>query len=126
MGYRVLVVDDSPVLRIMLREMLESLGHEVVEEAEDGEGALKAYREKRPELVTLDISLPDMNGIQVLQKLRLIDASANVLVVTGNDQKAIADKALTLKALSVLRKPFDETELKIVLEKIGPRIAKRK
>ena len=48
MGFRVLIVDDSPVLRIMLREMIESLGHEVVGEAEDGESAIKEFREKKP------------------------------------------------------------------------------
>lgn len=119
MGYRVLIVDDSPVLRIMLQEMLESLGHAIVGEAENGASALALYKEKKPDLVTLDVSLPDINGIEVLEKLRKSDPRANVLMVTGNDQKAIEAKALALRALGVLRKPFDESELKAVLEKIA-------
>ena len=75
MGYRILVVDDSPVLRIMLQEMLTAMGHEIVGDAETGAGALKAFREKKPELVTLDVSLPDMNGIEVLRKMKQIDPS---------------------------------------------------
>jgi len=119
MGYRVLIVDDSPVLRIMLQEMLEAMGHEIVGEAEDGATAVALYREKKPQLVTLDVSLPDMNGIEVLQNIRRIDPAAKVLMVTGNDQKAIETKALALKALGVLRKPFDEGELRAMLEKFS-------
>lgn len=122
MGYRVLIVDDSPVLRIMLQEMLEAMGHEIVGEAEDGESALVKFRETKPELVTLDVSLPDINGIEVLQKMRRIDPGAKVLMVTGNDQKAIETKALALRALGVLRKPFDESDLRKTLEKYASQI----
>lgn len=121
MAYKVLIVDDSPVLRIMLSEMLKSLGHTVVGEADSAAGGLKAFREKKPDLVTLDISLPDENGLQVLEKLRKIDPAAKVIVVTGNDQKAVEEKALALRALGVLHKPFDEAELAAMLEKAGGR-----
>ena len=124
MGYRILVVDDSPVLRIMISEMLSELGHEIAGEADSGAAAIKAYREKRPDLVTLDISLPDMNGLDVLKKIRTIDPSARVLVVTGNDQEALESKAAELKALGVLHKPFDAGELKAAIERLGPRISR--
>lgn len=125
MGYRVLVIDDSPVLRIMLTEMLKSLGHDIVAEGENGKDGIEKYRSLRPELVTLDISLPDMNGLEVLERLRKIDAGAKVLIVTGNDQKAVEQKALALKALAVLHKPFDEGELRATLDRIAPSLAKR-
>lgn len=121
MAYKVLIVDDSPVLRIMLSEMLKTLGHTVVGEADSAAAGLKAFREKKPDLVTLDISLPDENGLQVLEKLRKIDPAAKVIVVTGNDQKAVEEKALALRALGVLHKPFDEAELASMLEKAGAR-----
>ena len=70
MPYKVLIIDDSPVLRIMLSEMLKTLGHTVVAEADSAASGLKAYKEMKPDLVTLDISLPDENGLQVLEKLR--------------------------------------------------------
>ncbi|PCI34846.1 MAG: two-component system response regulator [Elusimicrobia bacterium] len=119
MGYRILVVDDSPVLRIMLGEMLQELGHDVVAEVESGNEALEAYPKHRPDLVCLDVSLPDINGMDVLAKLRRIDPHAKVLIVTGNDQKALEAKALSLRALGVLHKPFDVGELKEMLEKVG-------
>ncbi len=124
MGYRILVVDDSPVLRIMLQEMLTALGHEIVGDAETGAEALKIFREKKPELVTLDVSLPDMNGLEVLRKIKQIDASARVLMVTGNDQKSLETQAKSLRALGVLHKPFDEGELKSTIERLGPKISR--
>lgn len=124
MGYRILVVDDSPVLRIMLQEMLTALGHEIVGDAETGVEALKVFREKKPELVTLDVSLPDMNGLEVLRKMKQIDASARVLMVTGNDQKSLETQAKSLRALGVLHKPFDEGELKSTIERLGPKISR--
>lgn len=122
MGYRVLVVDDSPVLRIMLQEMLTGLGHQVVGEADNGADALKAYRELKPELVTLDVSLPDTDGLSVLANIRRADPNAKVLIVTGNDQKAIETKAASLKALGVLHKPFDSEELAALIEKVKGQI----
>lgn len=121
MAYKVLIVDDSPVLRIMLGEMLKAMGHTIVGEADSAAGGLKAFKELKPELVTLDVSLPDENGLQVLEKLKRMDPSAKVIVVTGNDQKAVEDKAMALKALGVLHKPFDEAELAAMVEKVGAR-----
>jgi len=119
MALKILIIDDSPVLRIMLQEMLESLGHEVVGTADSGEGGLKAFKELKPDLTTLDISLPDKNGLEVLQLMRRTDPTAKVLVVTGNDQKTLEDQAARLKALGVLHKPFDEEELSAFLQKAG-------
>ena len=87
MAFKILVVDDSPVLRLMLQEMLESLGHQVIAQADTAAGALQAYKEHKPELVTLDVSLPDGNGLTVLKELRRIDPFAKVIMITGNDQK---------------------------------------
>ena len=106
MGYRILIVDDSPMSRILLREMLESMGHQVIGEADSGSGGLEAYGKLKPDLMTLDISLPDMNGIQVLRELRRTSSSAKVVLVSGNDQKKILDQAKVLKAPLVC-KPFD-------------------
>lgn len=124
MAYRVLIIDDSPVMRVMVGEMLKTLGHEVVGEAESAQAGVEAYRKLKPDLVTLDISLPDDDGLSVLQKLRRIDSRANVVIVTGNDQKTVADKAMALKALSVLVKPFEADELGAVIKKIAPRMSR--
>ena len=121
MAYKVLIIDDSPVLRIMLGEMLKAMGHTIVGEADSAAGGLKAFKELKPELVTLDISLPDENGLQVPEKLKKLDPGAKVIVVTGNDQKAVEAKAMSLKALGVLHKPFDEAELAAMVERAGAR-----
>ena len=112
-----MVVDDSPVMRIMLHEMLISLGHQVVAEASNGTEALEAYEEHKPELVALDISLPDMDGLKVLQRLLRADPDAKVMIVTGNDQRAVERRAVALRALGVVHKPFDPEELARVIEK---------
>ncbi|MFC1679767.1 response regulator [Elusimicrobiota bacterium] len=121
MAYRVLIIDDSPVMRVMVGEMLKALGHEVVGEADNGQGGLDSYKQLKPDLVTLDISLPDQDGISVLTKLRRIDLHAKVVIITGNDQKTLADKAMALKALGVLVKPFEESELGAMLERVEGR-----
>lgn len=122
MGYRILVVDDSPVLRIMLSEMLQALGHEVVGDAENVADGIKAYRELKPDLVTLDVSLPDGNGIDMLKQLRRIDPKVKALIVTGNDQKSMEARALALNALGVLHKPFDTEELGALIQRVGPQM----
>lgn len=101
--------------RILLREMLESMGHQVVGEADSGSTGLEAYGKLKPDLMTLDISLPDMDGMQVLRELRRTFASARVVLVTGNDQKKILDQAKVLKAPLVC-KPF---ELKTLTEALA-------
>ncbi|MBI5244898.1 MAG: response regulator [Elusimicrobia bacterium] len=105
MAYKILIVDDSPLSRVMLREMLESLGHRVVGEADSGQGAIDGFLKLKPDVMTLDISLPDMDGIQVLRNIRLKMPRARVILVTGNDQKKIHDQAEQLKAPQVA-KPF--------------------
>ena len=114
MGYRILIVDDSPISRITLREMLESVGHQIVGEADSGRGGIDAYHALRPDLMTLDISLPDMDGIQVLRELRLKVPSAKAVLISGNDQKKILDQARLLRAPLVC-KPFSLEELEKAL-----------
>ncbi|PIP82565.1 MAG: hypothetical protein CO113_06555 [Elusimicrobia bacterium CG_4_9_14_3_um_filter_62_55] len=121
MSYRILIVDDSPVLRVMLSDMLQELGHQVVAEADSGAAALSAYPEHKPDLVCLDVSLPDISGLEVLPKLRRLDPRAKVLIVTGNDQKTLEAKVKSLGAIGVLHKPFDSLELGAMLAKVAPK-----
>lgn len=104
---RLLIVDDSPVLRQMAREMLEPGLFETVAEAGSGREALAAVRRDRPDLVLLDLSIPDMDGLAFLEALGESGSQAKVLVMTANTQKATAERALGLKAVGVLYKPFE-------------------
>ncbi|HAH06809.1 MAG TPA: two-component system response regulator [Elusimicrobia bacterium] len=110
MAYKVLIVDDSPVTRIMIREMLETLGHQVVGEADSGRGGIDAFRSLKPDLLTLDVSLPDMDGLQVLRELRLKNPLVRVVMVTGNDQKKVLEQAKAMKA-GFVAKPFSVQDL---------------
>ena len=94
-------------------------------EAPDVRAALDAYRREKPDLVTLDLCLPDENGLTALQRLRRIDPYARVLLVTGSDQRAVEEEALRLRALDVLHMPFELQEVADMLEKISPRLRPR-
>jgi two-component system chemotaxis response regulator CheY len=118
MAYKILIIDDSEMLRMHLADMLASLGHEVVGEADSGEAGLAAFQKLKPDLVTLDISLPDMDGLAVLRELRRVSPSARVILVSGNDQKRILDFAAKMKAPLVC-KPIELEILAAAIEKIG-------
>ncbi|HAH08388.1 MAG TPA: hypothetical protein DCM05_17990 [Elusimicrobia bacterium] len=108
---RILVVDDSEPVREMLRMVLRSLGHEVVAAAGTGEEALAAYAQAHPDLVTLDISLPDISGVEVLRRLRALDPKARVIVITGNNSAVLAEQVRSLGALHLIEKPCGPAEL---------------
>ena len=104
---RILVVDDNEVIRGMLRFLLTRLGHTVVAEAGTGAAALEAFRRERPEAVSLDISLPDMSGLDVLRAVIAEAPDARVFVVTGNNAEVLRRDVLAAGARGVLLKPFD-------------------
>lgn len=116
---RVLVVDDNDVIRAMLRMLLEKLGHAVVAEAGSGEAAVAAFSAARPDLVTLDISLPDFDGLEVLRRILARDPLAKVVVITGNNSAALEKDARAGGALKVLQKPFDFAAIAKLLDGLG-------
>lgn len=118
MPFRVLVVDDSVMYRVILKEMFDLLGHQVVAEAETGAAAAELYLAHKPDLVTLDVSLPDTDGIAVLRELKAADPKARVLMVTGNDQDKIVRQAAALGALGLIVKPFKKEQIAEALAKI--------
>ncbi|HAH06866.1 MAG TPA: two-component system response regulator [Elusimicrobia bacterium] len=115
MGLKVLLIDDSPLTRSILADMLDAVGHQVVGEAETGQAGLDAYQKLKPDVTTLDVSLPDMDGITVLTELKRIDPAAKVVLVTGNDQHRLQEMADRFKVL-FLGKPFSIADLKRVVE----------
>ncbi|MBI5242943.1 MAG: response regulator [Elusimicrobia bacterium] len=119
-------MEDSPVMRLMLQEMLEAQGHQIVAQADSAASALKAYRETKPQLVTLDISLPDKDGFAALKELRHSDPSAAVVIITGSNQEKIEAQARSMKALGILHKPFDQNELAALMEQVSAALSKRK
>ncbi|MBI3297932.1 MAG: response regulator [Elusimicrobia bacterium] len=116
MALRILIVDDNEVIRAMLRHVVTKLGHEVAAEAATGAEAVAAFAAAKPGLVTLDISLPDMDGLAVLSRLRAIDPAAKVIVITGNNSAVLEKDVRAAGALAVVHKPFDLAGLRRLID----------
>ncbi|MBI5245822.1 MAG: response regulator [Elusimicrobia bacterium] len=108
---RILIVDDSPAERMILRDILEGFGHAVVAEAESEAPALAAYAHHKPDLVTLDLSLAEGDGVTVLKALRAADPAAKALIISGNSQKKVVEMVLAAGAKGFLEKPYSPEEL---------------
>lgn len=112
----ILTVDDSGILRDILRAGLESLGHEVVGEASCGAEALERYRQLRPDLVTLDIIMAGGSGLDYLEKILQTDALARVVMVTALSQEKLKQEALAAGAIGFITKPFEIELLRSEIE----------
>ncbi|MDU4698783.1 MAG: response regulator, partial [Paenibacillus sp.] len=117
---KVLIVDDEPKLREGLRMFIdwEACGYEVVDTAANGNEALDKYERYRPDLVVADIRMPGMDGLQLIEKLRMQDPLLHILILSGYADFSYAKKAMTQRADGYLLKPVDEDELKDYLWKI--------
>jgi AmiR/NasT family two-component response regulator len=108
--YRVLIVDDEPVIRLDLRTMLEAMGHEVVGEADNGADALQLARTLQPDLVIADLMMPEMDGIELSRRLAK-ERIAPVLVLTAYSEPEMVMGADRAGVLGYLVKPFREADL---------------
>ncbi|MBQ7679677.1 MAG: response regulator [Butyrivibrio sp.] len=108
---KVLVVDDSRMSRSILRNLLEKAGYSVIREASNGEEAIEAYKECKPDLVTLDITMPKMDGLEALTNILAFDADARVIMITAAGQQDKLIKALKEGAKRFINKPFNEEEI---------------
>jgi two-component system chemotaxis response regulator CheY len=108
---RVLIVDDSEVMREMIGDILKENGFEIVGEAKDGIEALAQYKNLNPDIVTMDIVMPRENGIEAVKKITDYDRDAHIIVISGLDQKALVIDALSAGAKDFIIKPFESTDL---------------
>lgn len=106
MSKRILIVDDAAFMRMMIKEILTKNGYEIAGEAADGLQAVEMYRELRPDLVTMDITMPDMDGIQALKEIRNFDEEAKVIVCSAMGQQAMVIDAIQAGARDFIVKPF--------------------
>ena len=91
-------------------------GHEIVGEAETGQIAIDLYEKVKPDLVILDILMPDMNGLEALKKIMEIDPDARVLMCTASEQSSHVQEALSLGAKGYIVKPFTDNQLRATIE----------
>jgi two-component system chemotaxis response regulator CheY len=103
----VLIADDAAFMRMMLRNILTDAGYEVTGEAEDGAEAVSRYLELRPDLTTMDITMPGMNGLDALKAIRAEDPEARVIMCSAMGQESLVVEAITSGARDFVAKPFE-------------------
>ncbi len=106
MSNKVLVVDDAAFMRMMIKEILSKNGYTVVGEASDGAQAVEKYKELGPDLVTMDIAMPEMDGITALKEIKKIDPNARVIMCSAMGQQAMVIDAIQAGAKDFIVKPF--------------------
>ena len=119
---KVLIVDDANIIRIHLRKLMDKLGHEVVGEAEDGYSAIQQYKKLNPDFVTMDVSMPEVNGItngiDAVKQIVLHDSKAKIIMITSHGEQNKVIDALKYGASNYLLKPIDPVRMKDVIGKI--------
>ncbi|APC48621.1 response regulator [Virgibacillus halodenitrificans] len=106
MAQRILVVDDAAFMRMMIKDILVKNGFEVVGEAQDGAQAVEKYRELTPDLVTMDITMPEMDGITALKQIKEINKDAVIIMCSAMGQQAMVIDAIQAGAKDFIVKPF--------------------
>jgi len=112
---RIVIADDEPIIRLDLRKTLENMGHQVVGEAGDGAKAIEVAREMKPDIVILDIKMPELDGIDGA-KVITTEGIAPVLLLTAYSQKDLVDRAKDAGVFAYLVKPFKEADLLPAME----------
>jgi len=124
MAITVLVVDDSKTSRKMLSDVLTKMGLEVIGEAVNGEEGFLKYKELRPDIVTMDITMPVMNGLESLLLIKHEDENAKVVMITAAGQKNNLMQAVKAGAEEFLTKPLEEEEIRRVIGEIAEKLSK--
>ena len=114
---RILIVDDSFYMRTMLKNMLTDAGYDVVGEAPNGQTALELAKTTNPDLITLDVILPDNTGLDVLKGIKADQPEMKVIIVSAVGQEIIMNEAMEYGALSYIVKPFSEEKVLEVVSK---------
>lgn len=116
---KVLIVDDSRTSRRILRNILTENGHEVVGEAENGQIGYEKYIELSPDIITLDITMPVLDGLGSLKKIMAYDEKAHVITITAAGQKNKMVDAIKLGANEFIQKPFEPEQILSVIQNLS-------
>jgi two-component system chemotaxis response regulator CheY len=115
---KVLIVDDAAFMRIQIKNMLSKNGYEVAGEAENGLMAVERYKELMPDVVTMDITMPEMSGLDALREIIKIDPGAKVVMVSAMGQEAMVRDAILSGAKGFIVKPFKEEGIIAAIKKL--------
>ncbi|MDR1160468.1 MAG: response regulator [Syntrophomonadaceae bacterium] len=116
MAKRVLVVDDAAFMRMMIKDILSKNGYDVVGEAENGAVAVEKFKELTPDLVTMDITMPEMDGIAAVKEIKALDSKAIIIMCSAMGQQSMVIDAIQAGARDFIVKPFQPDR---VLEAVG-------
>jgi two-component system chemotaxis response regulator CheY len=117
MAVNVLIVDDLAFIKIVLRDIIEKAGFRVVGEASNGEQAITMYQDTRPDVVLMDITMPGMDGLTALKKIREVDGAARVIICSALGQQQLIVQAIQLGAKDFIVKPFQPQRVVSALKK---------
>lgn len=118
MAGSILIVDDAAFMRMMIKDILTKNGFNVVGEAQDGYEAVEKYKELSPDLVTLDITMPEIDGITVLKNIREYDGQAKVIMCSAMGQQAMVIDAIQAGAKDFIVKPFQSDRVIEAIQKV--------
>ncbi len=119
MATRVLITDDALFMRTMLKNILLHNGYEVVGEAANGRESVELYQTLRPDVVTMDITMPEMDGIAAVKEIRKKDPSAKIIMCTAMGQKSMVLEAVAAGAKDFLVKPFKPEKVLEAVQKLA-------
>lgn len=120
MGKTILIVDDAAFMRMMIKDILAKHGYTVVGEAENGLIGVEKYKELRPDLVTMDITMPEMDGITAVREIKKVEPSAKIIMCSAMGQQAMVIDAIQAGAKDFIVKPFQpERVIEAVSKAIG-------
>lgn len=108
---RILIVDDAKFMRVILRNILRQANHEIVGEAENGREAVALYQQLQPDLVTMDITMPEMNGLDAVREIKRNHPQAKIIMCSAMGQQKTIIEAIEAGARDFLVKPFDESSV---------------
>ncbi len=114
---RILVVDGSAFMRSVLASVLRHGGHETVDAA-DGASAVEMYKSSSPDLVTMDITLPDIDGLEAAAAILQLDSNARIIMCTALDQDAIVRRAISIGAAEFITKPFAPDQILATVNRV--------
>ena len=118
MGKKVMLVDDTKFMRMMLANILKPKGYEIVAEASDGLEAIDKYKQTKPDLVTMDIVMPNMEGIDAVRNIVSGDANAKIIMVTAVGQDSKVKEAIQAGAKGYIVKPFQAPQVLEEVQKV--------
>ena len=118
MSKRVLIVDDAVFMRMMIKDILEKNGFEIIGEASNGASAVEEYKNLKPDIVTMDITMPEMDGIQAVKEIRKIDPDAKIIMCSAMGQQAMVMEAIQAGEKDFIVKPFQSDRVVEALNKV--------